>query len=110
MRALSSQFKKGEVSAIFDTVHLAAMAVDPVTEWREHAGCYAHVQLADAPARSMPGTGTLDFAALFGEIARSRYRGYLGAEYWAATTAEGAAAESLAWVAQARAAWLDLQS
>jgi hydroxypyruvate isomerase len=103
VREVTSQFAEGELAEIFDTVHLAAMDVDPVREWREHAGCYAHVQLADAPNRSPPGSGTLDFPTLFHEMALSGYRGWLGAEYW--DLPDAGSPDSLAWILAARTAW-----
>ena len=101
VREITKQFAEGEVAEIFDSLHLAVMGLDPVQEWREHRDHYAHVQLADAPDRSPPGSGTLDFPALFREISRSGYQDWLSAEY------SPGPEPTLAWIADARAAWGD---
>jgi hydroxypyruvate isomerase len=55
----------------------------------------AHMQLADVPGRHEPGTGDIDFPALFGAIDRLGYSGWIGCEYVpAAGTVPG-----LAWAA-----------
>ncbi|MCZ6832051.1 MAG: TIM barrel protein [Gammaproteobacteria bacterium] len=122
VREVTRKFAAGLVAEVFDSLHLAVMGVDPVLEWRNHAGRYAHVQLADAPDRSPPGSGTLDFPALFREIAASGYQDWLSAEYRLApkvadssgapgrvdaarTSTASSIAGTLGWIAEARTAW-----
>jgi hydroxypyruvate isomerase len=40
-----------------------------------------HVQFSDHPGRHEPGTGDIDFSALFGQLDRLGYSGWVGAEY-----------------------------
>lgn len=40
-----------------------------------------HVQIADAPGRGEPGTGTLDLVGYLDQLAANGYRGYIGLEY-----------------------------
>ncbi|GFG51593.1 hydroxypyruvate isomerase [Mycolicibacterium agri] len=40
-----------------------------------------HVQIADAPGRGEPGTGTLDLVGYLDQLAANGYRGYVGLEY-----------------------------
>ena len=124
VREVTRHFAEAAVTQVFDSLHLAVMGIDPVLEWRHHAACYAHVQLADAPNRSMPGSGTLDFPALYRELKSSAYSGWVGAEYHPAaglqstpngghspnpgdppaTAAASGTAASLNWMNAARAA------
>ena len=46
-----------------------------------YAAGIGHVQIADAPGRGEPGTGTLDIPAYLNQLARHGYRGYVGLEY-----------------------------
>ena len=55
-----------------------------------------HIQFADAPGRGEPGTGRLDFAAIFERIDAIGYRGRVSAEY-RPTRPTGA---TLSWLAQ----------
>jgi hydroxypyruvate isomerase len=55
-----------------------------------------HVQFAGAPGRHEPGTGELDCAALFAELDRLGYSGWVGAEYRPTRRTE----ETLGWLAQ----------
>jgi hydroxypyruvate isomerase len=41
----------------------------------------AHIQVADVPERGAPGTGTLYYEALFGQLAAQDYPGWIGCEY-----------------------------
>jgi hydroxypyruvate isomerase len=53
----------------------------------------AHLQLADAPGRHEPGTGAIDFGALFALLDELGYDGWVGCEYCPA----GATAGGLGW-------------
>jgi hydroxypyruvate isomerase len=54
-----------------------------------------HVQLADFPGRHEPGTGEIPFPALFAQLDRAGYRGWVGAEYVPSRLTE----ETLGWMA-----------
>jgi len=58
----------------------------------------AHLQVADHPGRHEPGTGEIDHAALFAELDRLGYAGWVGAEYLPATGTEA----GLGWFAPFR--------
>ena len=68
-----------DVAFLADLYHLAMMGEDLTTVL---ASPYiAHVQIADVPGRGAPGTGTVDFEALFAQLADQGYPGYVGCEY-----------------------------
>jgi len=69
------------VAFLADLYHLGKMGEDlPGTLARE-AASIAHIQIADVPDRGAPGTGELDYEALFGQLARQGYAGWIGCEY-----------------------------
>jgi hydroxypyruvate isomerase len=87
-----------EIGAVLDTQHLALMGIDPVREMAEHGGRYCHIQIADAPERSQPGTGEIDFPAFYRAIRDSGYEGLIGSEYHSLDDT----LSSLGWMAEAR--------
>ena len=65
----------------FDIYHMQMME-EPLAETIERQlPRIAHMQLADVPGRHEPGTGQIDFGALFGVIDRLGYAGWIGCEY-----------------------------
>ncbi len=78
----------------FDIYHAARLGLDPAAAFAAHRDGIAHVQFADSPGRHEPGTGSLDFEALFAAIERSGYVGWLGAEYHPS----GRTVDSLGWL------------
>jgi hydroxypyruvate isomerase len=77
-----------------DIYHLYMMGETAEAFIAEHAAAIGHIQFADCPGRGQPGTGKLDFAHIFGEIAKSAYSGWVGAEY----KPTGPTDESLGWL------------
>ena len=65
----------------FDIYHAARLGLDPAAAFEAVRDCVAHIQFADHPGRHEPGTGTLDFVRIFGQIDASGYAGWVGAEY-----------------------------
>ncbi len=57
------------------------MGEDPIAFIRNNHAAIAHIQLADYPGRHEPGTGRIDFGALFAVIREVGYRGSIGHEY-----------------------------
>jgi len=77
-----------------DVFHTARMGDDPIEMLQRHASIVRHIQFADVPGRNEPGTGTLDFGAIFAAIDASAYDGWVSAEY----RPSGSTVESLAWL------------
>jgi len=69
------------IGFLYDTFHLANNGEDLVSVVDQYADWIGHVQLADAPGRGAPGTGTVDFGAVLGSLARAGYDGLVACEY-----------------------------
>ncbi|HYI24981.1 MAG TPA: TIM barrel protein [Thermomicrobiales bacterium] len=65
----------------FDVYHSLRMGEDPFAFIRDHGRDIAHIQIADVPGRHQPGTGSIDFTALFHTIDQSGYEGWVSLEY-----------------------------
>lgn len=66
---------------LFDSFHLGMNGVDVAAVAEHRAGEIGHVQLADSPGRGEPGSGRLDFPAVFTGLRDGGYRGTVAAEY-----------------------------
>jgi hydroxypyruvate isomerase len=69
------------IALLADLYHLARMGEDLPGVLARHAGDIAHVQIADVPGRGAPGTGALDYEALFSQLAAQGYAGWVGCEF-----------------------------
>ncbi|HEY3924340.1 MAG TPA: TIM barrel protein [Acidothermaceae bacterium] len=81
-----------------DVYHLTSNGDDVVDVLRYALARVGHVQLADAPGRHEPGTGSVDFGAVFAMLSQQGYTGYVGLEY----RPLNASAESLNWLPRER--------
>lgn len=77
----------------YDLYHMRLMGDDLVATVAANPGRIGHMQFADVPGRHEPGTGEIDFPALFDRVDRLGYRGWMGAEY----LPSGKTGDSLAW-------------
>jgi len=71
----------GDIGLLADTYHLARSGIDPAAFLAAHADLVAHVQLADHPGRGRPGSGGIDFPAVFAALDRAGYRARFGLEF-----------------------------
>ncbi len=65
----------------YDVYHMAMMGEDVVHQFMRLLPIIDHVQIADKPGRHEPGSGGIDFPAVFAAIRASGYQGWVGAEY-----------------------------
>jgi hydroxypyruvate isomerase len=86
----------GNIGFLADLYHLAKMGEDVADVLSRYRDSILHVQVADPPGRGAPGTGTLDFEPLFGQLAAQGYGGWVGLEYVPAGPA--ASASSFGWL------------
>jgi hydroxypyruvate isomerase len=86
------------VGLLADLYHLAVNGDDVDRVITEHADRIAHVQIADAPGRNEPGTGTLPLESQLAALVARGYTGWVGLEYKPATTT----VESFGWLPRER--------
>lgn len=84
---------------LLDTFHLARNGEDLLGLIASYAERIGHVQLADAPDRGEPGSGTVDFAAVGAALHSSGYAGTVAAEY----KPTGETRSTLGWLSPPRA-------
>ena len=77
-----------------DLYHLASNGDDLERVIADHGHRVAHVQIADAPGRHEPGSGTLDLDRYLSLLAAAGYAGWVGLEY----QPSGASADSFGWL------------
>jgi hydroxypyruvate isomerase len=70
------------VAFLADLHHLARMGEDLPAMLTARQHDIAHIQIADVPGRGAPGTGTLDFPAIFQLLDAHNYAGRIGCEYF----------------------------
>lgn len=78
----------------YDVYHMQRMEGEPERTIAATAGRIGHLQVADVPGRGQPGTGELNFRAIFAAIAASDYAGSIGLEY----IPQGSLEASFAWL------------
>ncbi|WP_285725722.1 TIM barrel protein [Psychromicrobium xiongbiense] len=73
------------IGLLFDTFHLTNNGVDLNATWQTLLPYTKHLQLADAPGRGAPGTGSIDFPGFLAAVESSDYQGEISLEYLPAT-------------------------
>jgi hydroxypyruvate isomerase len=79
--AVAEAIDADNVGIMFDIYHVQVNEGDLITRLGEHLPNAFHLQLADPPGRHEPGTGEIDFPAVFDVIRESSYAGWIGCEY-----------------------------
>jgi hydroxypyruvate isomerase len=82
------------IGLLADLYHLTVNGDDVTKAITTYADRIAHVQIADAPGRNEPGTGTIPIGRHLGELAESGYDGWIGLEY----KPSGPTADSFGWL------------
>ena len=77
-----------------DLYHMDIMEGRLIARLEEIAPRIGHVQFADNPGRGEPGTGTIDFPAVFAALDGLGYDGWTAAEYLPSRTTE----DTLGWM------------
>jgi hydroxypyruvate isomerase len=96
---------RGNCRLLADLYHLTVNGDDVEAAIAAHAPAIGHIQIADAPGRGAPGTGTIDIGARLAQLADAGYQGWVGLEY----KPDGISADSFGWLPRqqrsAPAAW-----
>lgn len=82
------------VALQYDSYHAQVITGDALDTFHAMEPFIRHIQIADAPGRTPPGSGQIDFAALFSAIDASGYDGWVSAEY----TPQGRTEKGLEWM------------
>lgn len=65
----------------YDVYHAQMVGDNPIEWIARHFSDIGHIQIADAPGRHEPGTGQIDYPAIFSTLEALVYQGYIGLEY-----------------------------
>ncbi|MDR5832328.1 TIM barrel protein [Caballeronia sp. LP006] len=91
---------KTNLRVMLDLFHLQRGEGNLIERMKRSLPFAAHVQIADNPGRHEPGTGEVNFEAVFKALQDANYAGYIGCEYLPLRTSE----ESFEWMADLRPA------
>ena len=91
--AVIDRLGSDKVKVQLDLYHRQIMQGNLIEGLRSHLPLIGHIQFADVPGRHEPGTGEINYDAIFRALDDIGYEGWAGAEY----VPSGATADSLAW-------------
>ncbi|MBY8885827.1 TIM barrel protein [Streptomyces sp. PTM05] len=86
---------------LMDLYHLSMNGEDLHEVIDRYTDRTGHVQIADNPGRSFPGSGALDLADLLGRLDKAGYDGWIGLEY---KPGDGPSADAFDWLPRERRA------
>jgi hydroxypyruvate isomerase len=79
---------RSNVKLQYDIYHAQVMGDDLARTLESNIQRIGHIQIADCPGRHEPGSGEIDYPALFELLDRLGYAGWVGCEYKPLTTTE----------------------
>lgn len=65
----------------FDSYHAQMIHGDAVAVFERYLDLIVHAQIGDTPLRGVPGSGDVDFPALFAAMRKAGYSGWISGEY-----------------------------
>lgn len=86
---------------LYDLYHSTVEGEDPATELTAASDVIRYVQIADAPGRGEPGTGSIDWPARLADLRASGYDGPIGLEYYPQSESVASTARIREWAEQA---------
>ncbi|MHB1347370.1 MAG: hydroxypyruvate isomerase family protein [Candidatus Humimicrobiaceae bacterium] len=69
------------IKLLYDIYHMQIMEGNLIENIRSNIDFIGHIHIADVPGRHEPGTGEINFAAIFKALNEVDYKGYVGFEY-----------------------------
>ena len=94
LHELLTEVQHANCFAQLDVYHMARQGISTEEALAVLGDSVAHVQFADCPGRAEPGTGEIDFAAMYQALAKAGYQGAIAAEYRPSSTTPA----SLGWL------------
>ncbi len=91
---LLTEVQHNNCFAQLDVYHMARQGISVQEALAVLGNKVAHVQFADCPGRAEPGTGEVDFTAMYQVLEQAGYQGAIAAEYRPSSTTQA----SLAWL------------
>ena len=82
------------IRLMFDVYHLGVTEGDVIMKLRRYKDFIGHVQIAAVPSRAEPDEGEISYPAIFEELERIGYAGFIGCEY----KPRAATGDGLTWV------------
>jgi hydroxypyruvate isomerase len=91
--AIIAKVERPNVRIQFDFYHAQIVGGDLIRRFEKHLPLLGHVQVAAVPSRHEPDEGEVNYPAIFAELDRLGYQGWVGAEY----RPRGRTEDGLAW-------------
>jgi hydroxypyruvate isomerase len=91
---LLQTWKLNNLKVQFDFYHVQRIQGDPLSFFSRLKDSIGHIQIADNPGRHQPGTGEINYPAIFPHLKEIDYNGFIGLEY----IPRGDVSESLQWL------------
>lgn len=79
---------------LYDAYHMQRSEGDLIATIDAHGADFTHVQIADVPTRTAPGTGEIAYARVLASLSASGYDGFVGLEY----RPSGPSEDSFGWI------------
>ena len=79
--ALVEEVNSANFGFQYDCYHMHIMEGNLVPTLEANLSKIKHIQIADAPGRHEPGTGTIDYKFLLNHLDKIGYNGWVGCEY-----------------------------
>lgn len=76
------------IRLLYDIYHMQIMEGNLIENIRSNIDLIGHIHIADVPGRHEPGTGEINFSAIFKALSDTDYKGYVGFEFMPSDTTD----------------------